>query len=310
MNFYELLGVRRNATTDEIKKAKNAMLQTIHPDSIDFLLSKYLGSGDAQLIANLQRQKDEAVGRTQEINRAWGILSDPVKRTAYDKANFSYIVFDRGSVPIGMIAAGQIVTSNILVQNVGQSIKEPIYIGLENDDPRLVVSLISQTNQRFPIGKKVIIPLPIIVEIKITGATPGTYSNELRFVFDGMSYRIPITYQVGQVPRITAVKNNYQLGDFYRGERTGRKVTLQNSGGPAARLILSWTRPSQTPPDIPSDRLLIFPFAFEVIIDTSNCLPGKHIETLKIRADNQTLDVNFEFQVITEDDELGPFPTL
>ena len=63
-NYYEVLGVPRNATPNEIQKAYRELLRKHHPD---------YNPGDM-----------DAPRRTQEIYEAYDILSDPDKRARYD----------------------------------------------------------------------------------------------------------------------------------------------------------------------------------------------------------------------------------
>ncbi len=67
-DYYEALGINRNATDEEIKKAFRKLAFKYHPD---------------------HNHEDRTGGKFKEINEAYEVLSDPDKRAAYDRFGHS-----------------------------------------------------------------------------------------------------------------------------------------------------------------------------------------------------------------------------
>lgn len=88
-NFYDVLGVSKNSTADEIKKAYRKLALQYHPD---------------------RNKTKEAEQKFKEVTQAYEVLSDPQKKQTYDQ--FGSAAFEQGGYggaggPFGGGRAGQ-----------------------------------------------------------------------------------------------------------------------------------------------------------------------------------------------------------
>lgn len=79
-DYYEVLGVNKNSSESEIKKAYRKAAMKFHPD-------KFSSASDTE--------KKEAEDKFKEINEAYEVLSDPQKKAAYDQ--YGHAAFEGGA---------------------------------------------------------------------------------------------------------------------------------------------------------------------------------------------------------------------
>jgi len=85
-DYYEVLGVSKNASDEDIKKAFRRLARKYHPDA---------NPGDKQ-----------AEAKFKEVNEAYGVLSDPEKRQIYDQVGMAAFEEGAGAGPGGFGPGG------------------------------------------------------------------------------------------------------------------------------------------------------------------------------------------------------------
>lgn len=79
INHFRVLGVKTNASDDDIKKAYKRQANRYHPD-------KLLGLSDDE--------KEQAAGQLHRVQQAYDVLSDPKQKSAFIKDFNNVIVPD------------------------------------------------------------------------------------------------------------------------------------------------------------------------------------------------------------------------
>jgi curved DNA-binding protein len=86
-DYYKILGVSKNATEEEIKKAYRKLAKQYHPDA--------------------NKNNPEATEKFKEIGEAYEVLKDPEKRSRYDQLGSNWKAYSRAGAGAGWPGSGQ-----------------------------------------------------------------------------------------------------------------------------------------------------------------------------------------------------------
>lgn len=289
-NYYELFGIPRSSSIDDIKLAFRQALRDLHPDRIDAKIKQY--PDDPELARMLSKLK----GEVKVYNEAYNILSDPDKRRLYDQQNFPIITFERNQFDFGEIPRGEKKTLTCKIENSGTPLTSPVSFTLSPEVAGIVVRVLTPDGTQYvPLGQHVRCQLPLNIEVTIdTNIVDTGKILILKSSVDDRSHVLPITFVVSNPPKLAFNVASLDLGQMYANEKTGRSITLTNSGGPAFDLYANWKSGRQRPVVLSGN----FPMTLNLEFHTNNFLPGKHTDIFFVKSEDSFATVQVFVEVI------------
>ena len=294
VNCYEVLGVTRGATAEEVRAAFRLRSHMFHPDKYENYAEPLRG----QLVA-------EAVKEFKKLTGAYEILRDPVRRAAHDRELARGVRVAAPATParraratepdarrtrraapppseeptrepnprilvrperldFGIVSPGAIGQLSLRIENVGG---RTLFGEVACDK-----SWVTLSDRNF-ISNQVV----ILANLNTSGLHAGqNYTARITIkTLNGGDESIPVTVRIAAVaePQLAGVPSLVEFGEAVRGRRKVRTITLTNSGtgvlSGTVKTLLPWLSASEM--DFRGNTV-----SLDLIADTSSLVPGEH----------------------------------
>lgn len=201
-DYYDILGVPHNATPEKIKQAYRKLMRENHPDRFTGTRKKYEQSGDPDLLKIIDEKIAQANEKTQEINEAYDMLSDPSKRAAYDRTHGSAsastvssppprpkpeIVLSTINLSFGSVTRGNNKTRSFTIDNHG-GMPEEIHVDWETVPTWGELVIEPHPTHTFPIK--------VTVEVKTGKVAAGSHTGRIVVIVDGEEFGVSVSMKV------------------------------------------------------------------------------------------------------------------
>lgn len=177
-DYYSILGVPHDATPEQIKEAYRILAKVWHPD-------RFGGQHE-------EKVRKFAEERFKEVNEAYEVLSDPVKRAAYDQ---EFIVpkpkpvVSPTRIDFGKAKKGEVVRRSFQIDNQGGS---PSKVDIDYPpDSWFQVRVRSVSDETFPLEVEVIVDAETLKE--------GEYAGKVTVSLDGEKAEVELFLKVEAV---------------------------------------------------------------------------------------------------------------
>jgi len=189
-DYYGILGVSKNATTEEISEQYKKLMKKHHPDQFKGMRAKYQGEGDQDLLRVIDEKIREAEEMCKLLNEAFEVLSDPVKRKEYDNqvvepsVPLPEISVHPTRITFGSLTEGQKKSLGFTVENKGGP-PAAVNIDWEGDKPGWGELVIEPDEEK-------VFPIKVTVKVDTTGIPSGPKDEKILVDVDGRIHMVEV----------------------------------------------------------------------------------------------------------------------
>lgn len=176
-DYYEILGVPKDATQDQIRSNYRKKARKYHPD---------VASGD----------KEENERKFKELVEAYEVLSDPDKRRKYDSAKKSIRISNR-NIDLGTLTTDDVIVSEFIVTLADKD---------EDDIEEISIDWVrkpSWADMNIVTDAKNVFPIRVQITVDPKDLANGRYVARIIVVVDGVNYLAQVTFVVN-IPSYTS----------------------------------------------------------------------------------------------------------
>jgi curved DNA-binding protein CbpA len=316
-DYYAILGVAKDATTNEIRGQYRRLMKKHHPDQYNGLKAKYQEGGDEVLLKLLEEKIREAGECCKLLNEALEVLTDSEKRRQYDNETVAAptveepkISISPQSISFGTMGGDEKKAAGFTVNNSGGPAAS-VNIDWESGRPSWGELTIEPDEDN-------VFPIKVIIAVSTKTAKIGKKLKRILVTVDGRVYSCEIFLAVRSATSIPVTPpppaktspaaapkptpppppppppdlvisgpTEIDFGELEKGQSQSEFFFITNKGGPAKNVEVDWDGPK---PDwahliVEPDPINTFPIRVSVRVDTSVTEAGKKLGKIKITVD-------------------------
>lgn len=207
LDYYAILKISPHANHQEIKAQYRTLVKDIGLDALHGDLNFAKQHPDKTLITILKRKIEEATEISKLLNEAYGVLSNPGKRSQYDQEYFRnkppIITPSVFSLDFGVLHPGESKTLSLIIANLGGP-AGTIKFNWENGQP-----WVKYSSKQKNSGSQ--FPIEVLITVTARANLDGKQKTALQVIVDGQIKTVHVSYIGATTPAYIVVPKQPDL---------------------------------------------------------------------------------------------------